>query len=174
VARRGRLRGSKNGPLTRKTGRLAKEKPTKVNTIIPADGIGVVVPSPPSSVTPRSVSYVETPPAAVKKAPRWKANPTYPEQIPDSNAYMPFKCCWIGCKASLHNMETLRKHIFKVHRDRCYDEDAKAYSCFWSDCDEFDAFRTMALWEQHVQSLHLDPLTRELGDGPTTHPAGKP
>ena len=82
-----------------------------------------------------------------------------------------FKCEWEGCNAELHNIDTLRKHILKLHGKETGEGD---YECFWLDCfkdrsgieDEPYIFAKVEDWLQHMETSHLKPLARMLGDGP--------
>ncbi|KAF3047876.1 hypothetical protein E8E11_007739 [Didymella keratinophila] len=96
-----------------------------------------------------------------------------------------FKCQWQNCKAELHNLETLQKHIFKVHNKETL---RNTRECLWGDCGKevtsFDPMSNMSLerhtplafgaenvWRQHIQQNHIDPLAWQQGDGP---PGGLP
>lgn len=94
--------------------------------------------------------------------------------------YQTFKCKWHNCKAELHNLETLKLHVFKVHKK---ETSRNTLECLWSDCGKevasFDPMSNMSLerhtphafasentWRQHIQQNHFDPLAWEQGDGP--------
>ncbi|KAF1930894.1 uncharacterized protein M421DRAFT_57223 [Didymella exigua CBS 183.55] len=94
--------------------------------------------------------------------------------------YQSFKCKWQNCKAELHNLETLQKHVFKVHNKETL---RNTLECLWDDCGKeitsFDpisktsierhtthAFGAENAWRQHIQRTHFDPLAWEQGDGP--------
>lgn len=91
-----------------------------------------------------------------------------------------FKCKWQNCKAELHNLETLQKHVFKVHNKETL---RNTRECLWGDCGKevtsFDPMSNMSLerhtpltfgaenaWRQHIQQNHIDPLAWQQGDGP--------
>ena len=91
-----------------------------------------------------------------------------------------FECKWQNCKTELHNLDTLRKHVFKVHRKRILHN---TFECLWGDCGEevtsFNpisnmsivrhvphAFGTENVWREHIQQNHFDPLAWAQGDGP--------
>lgn len=79
-----------------------------------------------------------------------------------------FKCEWEGCTAELHNLDTLRKHVIKLHGKKTEEND---YECFWKDCldqgeDASFVFAEMTGWLEHVEKTHLKPMARLLGDGP--------
>ncbi|KAL6704008.1 hypothetical protein ACN47E_008859 [Coniothyrium glycines] len=94
--------------------------------------------------------------------------------------YQSYKCKWQGCTADLHNLETLQKHVFKVHRK---ETSGNTLECKWGDCGRSvanrDAMTNMIIerhmplsfdlesnWRAHIQQAHIDPLSWELGDGP--------
>ena len=97
--------------------------------------------------------------------------------------YQVYKCRWADCKGELHNLETLRKHV-RNHIDEL-DGDLK---CLWSGCGTIKiagtstdasalqplSFKSETAWERHMDGRHLDHYAWELGDGPSTHPSGKP
>ncbi|KAI4743435.1 hypothetical protein E4T50_06134 [Aureobasidium sp. EXF-12298] len=77
-----------------------------------------------------------------------------------------YKCEWEDCGAELHNIDTLRKHVLKLHGKKTADGD---YECAWFGCfqeDEVTAFDDMAQWMEHMESQHVKPISRTLGDGP--------
>jgi hypothetical protein len=94
--------------------------------------------------------------------------------------YQSFKCKWQNCKAELHNLETLQKHVFKVHKKETL---RNTLECLWDSCGKevtsFDPMSNMSIerhtphafeaenaWRQHIQQNHFDPLAWEQGDGP--------
>jgi hypothetical protein len=94
--------------------------------------------------------------------------------------YQTFKCKWINCKTELHNLETLKLHVFKVHKK---ETSRNTLECLWSDCGKEvassdpmsnmslerhtpHAFASKNAWRQHIQQNHFDPLAWEQGDGP--------
>ncbi|KAF3000202.1 hypothetical protein E8E13_006864 [Curvularia kusanoi] len=94
--------------------------------------------------------------------------------------YQSFKCKWHNCKAELHNLETLKLHVFKVHKK---EMSRHTLECLWSECGKevasFDpmsnmsierhtppAFNSESAWRGHIQHNHLDPVAWEQGDGP--------
>lgn len=100
--------------------------------------------------------------------------------------YPSYKCKWQNCKAELHNLETLRKHVFKVHRKETL---GNTLDCLWADCGKaiMNVDPTTALrieqkvpynfdlqsdWHTHIQQNHFDPLSWELGDGPASGLSG--
>ncbi|KAF2632313.1 hypothetical protein BU25DRAFT_406868 [Macroventuria anomochaeta] len=104
-------------------------------------------------------------------------SPSVANRVPQ---YQSFKCKWRNCKAELHNLETLKKHVFKVHKKETLRH---TLECLWDDCGKevtsFEpmtnmsierhtshAFRTENAWHEHIQQNHFDPLAWEQGDGP--------
>ena len=184
--RRGRPPGSKNASTPR--------QPSSLRRTIPEDGIGIVLPSRSPSVSSRYVSYIE--PARADSSKRRKHRSDLEATTP---AYQIFDCRWKDCHAELHNLETLRKHVFKVHsrtKKNSLDEtwvrgiepDDDSLLCLWQGCGENEAvqifdeeslpsksldFENEKTWKEHIEATHLRPLAWELGDGPSTHPSGE-
>ncbi|KAH4180542.1 hypothetical protein HBH64_024830 [Parastagonospora nodorum] len=96
--------------------------------------------------------------------------------------YQSYKCKWQNCTADLHNLETLKKHVFKMHRKETL---RNTLECLWGDCGKevtnYDPNTNMPIekhtphsfdlesnWRNHVQETHFDPLSWELGDGPAS------
>ena len=149
----------------------------------PRDGIAVVVPS-------RSPSLALSPPSGLKRreglheTSKMKREKGKSRQ-PTSPSYHVYKCLWEDCQAELHNLETLRKHLYKLH---CTQKGKGALCCLWHGCDRlgedgpgmaiqnshtrYAVFATEGEIRQHVEEKHLQSLAWKLGDGPTTHPSG--
>ncbi|CBX92708.1 hypothetical protein LEMA_P054140.1 [Plenodomus lingam JN3] len=106
-------------------------------------------------------------------------SPTVARRVPQLQSY---KCLWKKCEAELHNLETLKKHVFKVHR---IATPQNTLECSWGDCGKevanHDTMTNMIIdeitphsfdreseWRQHIQESHFDPLSWELGDGPAS------
>ncbi|KAL4946784.1 hypothetical protein BDV06DRAFT_181536 [Aspergillus oleicola] len=70
-----------------------------------------------------------------------------------------FPCKWGNCQAELHNLDGLKKHIFKIHV-------SKQITCGWRGC-AFTGTLPAADLMKHVKTEHLDSLAWKLGDGPT-------
>lgn len=83
------------------------------------------------------------------------------------------------CKAELHNLATLRRHVQKVHGKA--DEESGRWKCHWEGCGRAVAVRdgprtTSRIeavscrdgeeWKDHVEDEHIKPVAWELGDGP--------
>lgn len=84
--------------------------------------------------------------------------------------YQVYKCQWGGCSAELHNLDTLKKHIVKVHGT---ENDANKYECWWKGCGaatrhegKVANFDTIEEWIGHVEEKHMNPIGWKLGDGP--------
>ncbi|EON61173.1 hypothetical protein W97_00385 [Coniosporium apollinis CBS 100218] len=94
--------------------------------------------------------------------------------------YRVYKCRWQGCKAELHNLDTLRKHVFKLHGRPAA---GGRWKCQWEGCgetgtvmdeatgEESDEHRYLEFtdgekWRGHIEAAHLGELAWELGDGP--------
>lgn len=119
-----------------------------------------------------------------------KAASTQPAQIsvtvpPPSSPSLPlFRCRWKGCKAHLHNLDTLRQHIAKVHRPSEDEVKEYGYICWWKRCQHLKedqdglihpekTFEDASGWLEHVEENHLYPVAMKLGDGPSTKHIGK-
>lgn len=110
-------------------------------------------------------------------------SPSVANRVPRFQSY---KCKWLNCTAELHNLDTLRKHVFKVHRK---ETPLNTLECLWGDCGKevtnFDpntnmriekhtpyAFDLESNWKGHIQQNHFEPLSWELGDGPASGLSG--
>ena len=54
-----------------------------------------------------------------------------------------YKCLWKGCVAELHNLDTLSKHVSKIHLKPGQDGN---YKCFWATCGKVIKDTDMANW----------------------------
>lgn len=75
--------------------------------------------------------------------------------------FFPFLCEWMDCKAELHNLETLRRHVYIVHGD--------SIECMWGKCgrlEEPPEFEEDEAFREHMEEAHLVPLSWHVGDGP--------
>jgi hypothetical protein len=110
-------------------------------------------------------------PSVVNKAPR----------------YQSFKCKWQNCKAELHNLETLKKHVHKIHRKETL---RGTLECLWGNCGReitnVDQKTNMTIekhipfaftedikWREHLDNKHFSPILWELGDGPVSGLSGE-
>ena len=99
------------------------------------------------------------PPKKVGRPPTVK-----PAQEPVGPEYQVYRCEWEGCKSELHNAETLKKHLVKVHGKS--DARGGGY-CKWEGCEEQEKqWGSMEEWLKHVDSVHLARIRWKLGDGP--------
>lgn len=94
-------------------------------------------------------------------------------------AFVAFLCEWRGCKAELHNLETLRRHVRIVHLrplEKVADAERR---CCWGKCglltndddddggdDKGREFAGVKELEAHVERDHLVPFSWHVGDGP--------
>ncbi|KAI5289098.1 hypothetical protein KEM52_000907, partial [Ascosphaera acerosa] len=104
--------------------------------------------------------------------------------VDDADAELPyrvFKCEWAGCRAQLHNLATLTRHLERVHLAR------RRVECRWRECyarrrrDDGEATQgTMeetkrkkreklppSVMMRHIKKAHLYTVAMALGDGPT-------
>lgn len=186
--KRGRPPGSKNSPFApkrpgqstesghevnnpKKPGRPPKPR-DEVNTEVPVDGIGIVVPSPSSSLKDTPLSYIEPRFKRPKKA--WKAVNQYADEDPDTDQYIQFPCSWGDCTVKLHNLDTLKKHVKNVHISQPQKSADGALHCYWIHCPQNQIdFGDPVLLEEHLDERHITQMASSLGDGPSTHPAGE-
>jgi hypothetical protein len=181
--------GPDGKPLPRKKGRpvgwrkalhgsaAAQARPAANGHTGPLSTPNRFVPSQPSSL--RNVKSGEEEPITVQSR--------SPSVINQSPKYQSFKCKWQNCKADLHNLETLRKHVQKVHRKQTL---RGTLECLWDDCgkvttivDPNNGIRTQrqepfsytdeAKWRSHLDMRHFSALSWELGDGPASGLSGK-
>ncbi|CAK39996.1 hypothetical protein AnigIFM59636_006996 [Aspergillus niger] len=126
-------------------------------------------PQPPSTPQPPSQSSVpitttQVTPMTGKRGPGRPPGSSkarqQPQQtpIPASVPYPVFACDWTNCQAQLHNLDGLKKHVFKVHV-------SQTLNCAWRGCSFPDALPAAALFK-HVKKEHLEPIAWKLGDGP--------
>ncbi|RAH73081.1 putative C2H2 finger domain protein [Aspergillus aculeatinus CBS 121060] len=79
--------------------------------------------------------------------------------------YQVFGCQWTDCRAELHNLEGLKKHIFKVHV-------SQQLTCGWKGCTHPEPMPAALLFK-HVKKGHLDSIAWRLGDGPSVPRPGE-
>ncbi|KAL1382499.1 hypothetical protein HDK64DRAFT_320195, partial [Phyllosticta capitalensis] len=88
--------------------------------------------------------------------------------------YNVYQCRWDGCKSELHNMDALRKHVYKFHQAK---NTHNKFPCFWADCKENErsvdprtgkpnGFSVVEDFQDHMEFAHLGPKSWEFGDGP--------
>lgn len=179
---RGRPPGSKTGTPTRGRPSMRKQA-VSYRTTVPPDGVGVILPSRSPSTSSQALSHVEEN-IPTKDGKKGRGRPSHRATSP---SYQVFNCRWRGCEAKLHNLETLRKHVFKLHGKKVNsgtddeDETEAKVPCLWSGCEQDGIFsstngpRRFASeddWKHHVEKKHLEATAWELGDGPSAHPSG--
>ncbi|KAK2590193.1 hypothetical protein QQS21_012122 [Conoideocrella luteorostrata] len=113
--------------------------------------------------SPRQIrqARVNAPPLVWKRRPgRPKAaSPTPKELYHRANPeFIAFLCEWRGCKAELHNLDTLRKHVNVVHIH------GKEH-CQWAQCHA-ERLQGTQDWQSHLEEAHFIPLRWHVGDGP--------
>ena len=118
--------------------------------------------------------------ATKKKSKLYALPKDFSTDIPIPKAkYNVYFCEWEGCPAELHNLETLRNHVLRVHNKKL---PSGARLCLWGKCcqnhdaadneeksrEQLDRaeFRTKAEWEDHINQAHILPVAWQLGDGP--------
>ena len=88
--------------------------------------------------------------------------------------YQEYKCAWEGCCSSLINLDTLKKHLVKLHGK---EDERGEYTCRWTDCKGVKkpglaggrvraSFQDIESWIGHVDEMHVRPIAWKLGDGP--------
>jgi len=114
--------------------------------------------------------------------PTYSSNKTtrQPEKAIIEPNYRIYACHWRDCKAELHNLGNLKKHVVKMHGRPKKDG---MFECQWLPCSAENAGRhfsgkgkapekAAAEWEEihewmdHMDKEHLQPVAWELGDGP--------
>ncbi|KAI6893587.1 hypothetical protein KC334_g12687 [Hortaea werneckii] len=76
--------------------------------------------------------------------------------------YQVFKCKWKDCHAELHNLETLKKHVIKLHGKPNAN---RKFECLWDDCNVLP-LADVTVWTKHFDRQHLQPIAWKQGDGP--------
>ena len=122
-------------------------------------------------------------------APRGPHRPAAAKQLVEPK-YQVFKCGWKKCPAELHNLDTLKKHVVKVHGK---PNESRRFECHWIGCEEslhstprkgkgkavneegelVATFPALARWLEHVDAVHLLPVAWKQGDGPRGGTVGK-
>ena len=150
-----------------------------------SEGVAIMVPSPsPASNLSVPLSRKR---AGTSRDSTKKTKSREEAEQPSSPSYRVYKCSWKGCTAELHNLDTLRRHVFKLH---CKKGQSREIPCLWFSCgnkqhstidlDGMETWQPDALefapedaWRKHIEKQHLAPLAWQLGDGPSVHPSGK-
>lgn len=103
---------------------------------------------------------------------------------PPDPVFHSFLCEWKNCHAELHNLDTLRHHLFNVHIRRLTHD---GLVCLWAECgeihgdvnsreyfsrtlDKHNHFHTKTALRDHIQNAHLVPFAWHMGDGPRGTP----
>ncbi|CAI7656168.1 unnamed protein product [Penicillium glandicola] len=73
--------------------------------------------------------------------------------------YQIFPCKWEGCAAELHNIDSVRAHLKKVHIPH-------SLVCKWKDCDNKTPMAAADM-SGHMVGEHISKIAWVLGDGPT-------
>ncbi|QPG93706.1 hypothetical protein C2857_001819 [Epichloe festucae Fl1] len=88
-------------------------------------------------------------------------SPTPWELYHKSNTqFMTFLCEWSECKAELHNVDTLRRHVHVVHGRRHAPS-----ACRWGQCKTM-GFTNAQDWHSHLDQAHFTSFRWHMGDGP--------
>ncbi|GAO18453.1 uncharacterized protein UV8b_07230 [Ustilaginoidea virens] len=74
--------------------------------------------------------------------------------------FVNFLCEWSGCKAELHNLDTLQRHVHVVHQVA-----SEKQGCLWGDC-RAHGFQSTQDWKLHLDEAHFVPFSWHVGDGP--------
>ena len=89
--------------------------------------------------------------------------------------YQEYKCQWDGCNSLLINLDTLKRHLVKVHGK---ESEGGEYTCWWEDCKGVKkagaaagrvvpaTFQDIETWVLHIDEKHVRPIAWKLGDGP--------
>ncbi|KIW44037.1 uncharacterized protein PV06_05079 [Exophiala oligosperma] len=117
-----------------------------------------------------------------------KSAATPPTQIsvsvPSQTSNPKFRCRWKRCGAHLHNFETLRHHVSKVHCPSAAELLENGYVCWWRRCQFLvedasglvtasKSFGNEKAWIKHIEEDHLYDVAMKHGDGPSTKHIGK-
>lgn len=86
-------------------------------------------------------------------------------------SFTAFLCEWSGCKAELHNLDTLRRHVSVVHCRKA------PLVCCWGKCAQSSQssaprqFPNVLSLRAHIEKKHLIPFSWHTGDGPQNYGA---
>ncbi|KAG6004798.1 hypothetical protein E4U21_000754 [Claviceps maximensis] len=99
--------------------------------------------------------------------------------------FLVFLCEWDGCKAELHNLDTLRRHVHVVHgpghdrhrhrhrhrqpQPQQQQHQQPPWTCRWGQCENKRNNMTMTDtqdWHAHLEEAHFAPFVWHVGDGP--------
>lgn len=128
--------------------------------------------------------WMQKTPSSVPPKKPTVASTSTPEPQPE---YKIYKCGWQDCRAELHNLATLRKHIHRLHLKKAAHG---GYDCLWAGCGKVKSVTDKATnrvtskfedrnfddegrWKEHVEKEHISPIAWELGDGPAGGVSGE-
>ncbi|KAF7854622.1 hypothetical protein EAF04_010430 [Stromatinia cepivora] len=116
-----------------------------------------------------------------KRRGRPPKQPSPEVEIPLPNPHFQvYGCEWDKCPAKLHNLDTLRMHLFKVHGKR----ENEMFNCLWKGCTKVQTpndgsmsssesrittkynFENEDDWKRHVEKKHVIRFAWHMGDGP--------
>ncbi|KAH6676020.1 hypothetical protein F5X68DRAFT_38180 [Plectosphaerella plurivora] len=132
----------------------------------------------PQRAADKGTSYYLGPPK--RKGRPAKGLTATPREIYDAlkPEFIRFICEWEGCKAELHNLETLERHTKVVHVKATTARECPA-SCRWGKCrvprDSLSArtFGTPEELQRHVDEAHMSLQRWYVGDGPKVPAPGE-
>ncbi|WZH48134.1 uncharacterized protein QYS62_009300 [Fusarium acuminatum] len=122
---------------------------------------------PPTAAASRQARQVKPRPHPIGFPKRRGRPPKLPSPPPETIYYnvdapfFPFLCEWRDCKAELHNLDTLRRHVYIVH--------GESVRCLWGKCghrEDSAEFEDDEGFKEHVEEAHLVPFSWHVGDGP--------
>ncbi|RFU74458.1 stage v sporulation k [Trichoderma arundinaceum] len=122
-----------------------------------------------TSVAGRAVRQAKPKPLPLGYAKRRGRPPKAPSPLPwqvyqsINTSFAAFLCEWSDCKAELHNLDTLRRHVSVVHCRK------GPFVCRWGKCAQnasFHVFPNTPSLSAHVEKAHLIPFSWHVGDGP--------
>ncbi|KAI9810678.1 MAG: hypothetical protein M1827_006137 [Pycnora praestabilis] len=147
------------------------------HTLTASGNVAVVIQSP----SPNTKSGLATGPSERKRKSDFITTSKHTGDGHPEPSYTVYNCQWKECRAKLHNVDTLRKHLQKIHRARAPHG---GLACLWTGCskattenDSYSGktetkrypydFSTEAQWDNHVDKKHLESLSWKFGDGPS-------
>jgi hypothetical protein len=118
-------------------------------------------------------------PSSLKTSKRIEiAVPVRAKSLSPSSSYSIYGCEWQDCGAQLHNLDTLRRHVMKIHANKP-EHNA---TCMWAGCGVGNnnvgdqttrkTFTSEGLCE-HVENIHLAHVAWTMGDGPAAAGSGE-
>ncbi|PYH99401.1 hypothetical protein BO71DRAFT_437496 [Aspergillus ellipticus CBS 707.79] len=78
--------------------------------------------------------------------------------------YQVFPCGWESCQSQMHNLEVMKKHVYKAHV-------SQNLICGWKGCTMKEPLPAAQL-HKHVKKDHLEAVAWKLGDGPSVPGTG--